>query len=113
MDAIMDQGGNFELEEIRVGRHKDETSYARLKVLASDHAQLQHIIASVQDMGAELVSSRDAQIQPAPWDGVLPEDFSRARAPCGAAQIWRSVYSVWEARNASTSARVGAPRIPP
>ena len=75
MDAIMDQGGNFELEEIRVGRHKDETSYARLKVLASDHAQLQHIIASVQDMGAELVSSRDAQIQPAPWDGVLPEDF--------------------------------------
>ena len=25
----MDQGGNFELEEIRVGRHKDETSYAR------------------------------------------------------------------------------------
>ncbi len=75
MDAVMDHGGNFEVEEIRIGRHKDETSYARLKVFAEDAAQLKDIIATLQPLGAELVSSANAQTQPAPRDGLLPEDF--------------------------------------
>ncbi len=75
MDAIMDHGGNFEVEAIRIGRHKDETSYARLKVVADEDTRLQEILASVQAMGAELVSGRDLETQPAPCDGVLPDDF--------------------------------------
>lgn len=75
MDAIMDQGGNFEVENIKVGRHKGETSHARLKLLASDPAQLQEILSVVLDMGAELVSGGDAKTEPSPADGVLPDDF--------------------------------------
>lgn len=75
MDTIMDHGGNFEVEEIRIGRHKDETSFARLKVLADDAATLHEIISATQAMGAELVSRADVKTMPAPRDGVLPDDF--------------------------------------
>ncbi|MEP7198219.1 MAG: TIGR00300 family protein [Chloroflexota bacterium] len=75
MDAVMDNGGNFEVETIRIGRHKDEPSFARLKIFADDAANLQRILAILQDLGAELVSGGDAQTQPAPRDGVLPDDF--------------------------------------
>ncbi len=75
MDAIMDQGGNFEVEEIRIGRHKDETSFARLKLLADDQSSLHRILSTVQAMGAEIISSADAKTAPAPRDGVLPDDF--------------------------------------
>ena len=75
MDTIMDNGGNFEVETIRIGRHKDETSFAQLKIYNEDFATLQRIVAIVQDMGAELLHGGDVQTRPAPRDGVLPEDF--------------------------------------
>jgi len=33
-DAVMDLGGEFEVLEIQVGKRKDETSHARLRVAA-------------------------------------------------------------------------------
>ena len=75
MDAVMDNGGNFEVEAIKIGRHKDETSSARLRIVAGDQANLDRILAILQDLGGELVSGRDVQTQPAPRDGVLPDDF--------------------------------------
>ncbi len=39
-DVSMDRGGNFAVEEIRVGRSKTETSYARLKVMAPNRRPL-------------------------------------------------------------------------
>lgn len=74
-DAIMDLGGDFEVEEIRVGRHKQEPSYARLKVFAGSEAQLHRIITSLQGYGAELLSPDDARTEAAPADGVLPSHF--------------------------------------
>ncbi len=74
-DAIMDLGGDFEVEEMRVGRHKREQSYVRLKVFADDEGQLHRIIGNLQDYGAELVAAGDASTQPAPTDGVLPSGF--------------------------------------
>ena len=75
MDAVMDNGGNFEVEAIKIGRHKDETSSAQLRIFAGDQANLERILAILQDLGGELVSGRDAQTKPAPRDGVLPDDF--------------------------------------
>ena len=34
-DAVMDLGGSFDLQEIHVGRRKDEISFARLKVVGN------------------------------------------------------------------------------
>ena len=75
MDAIMDHGGNFEVEEMRIGRHKDEPSFAQLKVIADAQDKLEHILGIVQALGAELVASGDAQTMPAPAPGVAPPDF--------------------------------------
>lgn len=75
MDAVMDNGGNFDVESIKIGRHKDETSFARLRIFTGDQASLDHILAVLQDLGGELVSGGDVQSMPAPRDGVLPDDF--------------------------------------
>lgn len=74
-DAVMDLGGSFDMQEIRVGRRKDETSYARLKISADSEAQLHRILLALQDYGAEIVSRGDVSTEPAPRDGVLPDDF--------------------------------------
>ena len=74
-DAIMDLGGDFVVEEIRVGTSKDEASYARLKVSIDDEERLSRIITSLQELGAELVHAGDVRTLAAPRDGVLPDGF--------------------------------------
>ncbi len=73
--TVMDLGGEFELQEIRVGRRKNETSYARMKISADSDAQLQRILNALQDDGAVVVSPHDVRTVPAPGDGALPDDF--------------------------------------
>ena len=53
-DLIMDRGGNFDVEEMRVGTTKTETSYARLKIQAPDEDTLERIISELQQLGAVL-----------------------------------------------------------
>ena len=36
MDLVMDLGGNFTIEELRVGQHKDDISRCRMEVVAPD-----------------------------------------------------------------------------
>jgi len=74
-DTIMDLGGEFEVSEIQVGRHKEETSFAQMHVFAEHEDQLRNIVAALQKYGAELVSEGDVQTVPSPCDGVLPDDF--------------------------------------
>jgi len=74
-DAVMDLGGSFELLDIRVGRRKDEPSFARLKISAENEPQLDRIMTTLQDYGAVLVSQHDVRTEPAPANGVLPDDF--------------------------------------
>lgn len=73
--TVMDLGGEFDLKEIRVGRTKNETSFARMTVSATSEAQLHRILIAVQDDGALLLSRDDAHTEPAARDGVLPDDF--------------------------------------
>ncbi len=74
-DLIMDMGGNFEVEEIRVGRSKTEPSFARMKVFAQNEDQMLRMIRALQDLGARLVDGEDVQTAPAPVDGAAPDDF--------------------------------------
>lgn len=74
-DAIMDMGGTFDVEEIQVGRAKDEVSFARLKVHAATERKLEAILLALQSFGAVLASRDDVAYKPAPADGVLPDDF--------------------------------------
>lgn len=74
-DRIMDRGGEFELLEIRVGKTKEETSFARMKIFADDGAHMDNLLEALNELGAVMVSPRDVQTEPAPRDGALPDDF--------------------------------------
>src|SRR5436305_7443978 len=60
-DIIMDRGGNFNVEEMRVGKSKTEPSYARLRVEAPNDEVLDLIISELQQFGAVLLHGEDAQ----------------------------------------------------
>jgi lysine-ketoglutarate reductase/saccharopine dehydrogenase-like protein (TIGR00300 family) len=72
---IMDMDGAFEVEAFDIGRHKTEESYARLLVEADDEAQLQSIIHELHQNGANPTDPKDATLEPAPADKVVPKDF--------------------------------------
>ncbi|GAP63443.1 hypothetical protein ARMA_1866 [Ardenticatena maritima] len=74
-DTIMDMGGDFDVLHIEVGRHKEDPSYARLRVKAEDEETLHEILAQLQNLGASLVTAQDVRTEPAPKDGALPPDF--------------------------------------
>jgi lysine-ketoglutarate reductase/saccharopine dehydrogenase-like protein (TIGR00300 family) len=74
-DIIMDRGGNFDVEEMRVGRHKTESSYVRLKILAPDSEVLELILTELQQIGAVLAQGQNAQTAVVEQNGVLPEKF--------------------------------------
>ena len=74
-DRIMDRGGEFELVDIRVGKTKEETSFARMKIFADDVEQMNELLESLTELGAVLLSPRDVQTEPAPRDGALPDVF--------------------------------------
>src|ERR1700682_4115211 len=52
MDEVMDRGGEFVIEEISVGRRKDEPSYARIQISAPDAEQLALLLHIVQRIRA-------------------------------------------------------------
>jgi lysine-ketoglutarate reductase/saccharopine dehydrogenase-like protein (TIGR00300 family) len=74
-DLIMDRGGNFDVEEMRVGTTKTETSYARLKIEAPNEETLERIISELQQLGAVLVHGNDVATEVVKKDGVLPAKF--------------------------------------
>ncbi len=74
-DAIMDRGGNFAVEEMRVGVNKTESSYARIRVDAPDDETLDRILTEVQQFGAVLVHKEDVVTTAVEQDGVLPAKF--------------------------------------
>ncbi len=75
LDEITARDGRFELEELNVGARREDASYARIRVEADDPMLLDEILTHVQEHGAELVSGGEAALQPAPADGVFPNDF--------------------------------------
>ncbi|WP_255168553.1 TIGR00300 family protein [Natrononativus amylolyticus] len=73
--AVMDMGGEFDVEAFEVGRHKHEESYCRMVVSADAEDQLQEILHELNQNGAMIEGPRDAVLEPAPADRVVPVDF--------------------------------------
>ncbi|MFC4989794.1 MULTISPECIES: TIGR00300 family protein [Saliphagus] len=73
--AVMDMGGEFEVEEFEVGRHKHEETYCRMRVLAETEADLRAIVHELNQNGATVADPRDATLEAAPDDQVVPIDF--------------------------------------
>ncbi|QSW99811.1 TIGR00300 family protein [Haloterrigena alkaliphila] len=73
--AVMDMGGEFEVEEFEVGRHKHAETYCRMRVMAETEADLRAILHELNQQGATVADPRDATLHEAPEDGVVPVDF--------------------------------------
>ena len=75
MDLVMDLGGNFNIEELRVGQHKDDTSFCRMEVVAPDAETLDRIVRRAKELGAQAAEEAPAQLVPVEKLGVYPEGF--------------------------------------
>ncbi|ELY58564.1 ornithine cyclodeaminase [Natronococcus jeotgali] len=73
--AVMDMGGEFEVEEFEVGRHKHAETYCRLRVMADTEEELRAILHELNQQGATVADPRDATLEAAPGDGIVPVDF--------------------------------------
>ena len=65
----------YVIEEFDSGRTKTDPSYARLAVEAPDQGYLDELIDKLRESGAEVVDEGDVLTEPAPADGVLPDQF--------------------------------------
>ncbi|HYZ15102.1 MAG TPA: TIGR00300 family protein [Candidatus Acidoferrum sp.] len=71
-----DEASAYVIEEFESGQTKTEPSYARLRVEAHDPAHLDEIIEKLQrETGAVVLDEGDVVTEPAPADGVLPDQF--------------------------------------
>ncbi len=71
---IVEEGGEFEVLEFRVGKTNQEPSFVRLAVMAGDPEALDRIMEGLSYLGAS-TSVEDARFAPAEADGILPDDF--------------------------------------
>ncbi|HZB49208.1 MAG TPA: TIGR00300 family protein [Mycobacteriales bacterium] len=75
LDDVLEYGGDYKVDRLDLGREHDDESYARICVGADDRDELQRILMRVQTHGVNPVHAVDARLEPAPADGVFPEDF--------------------------------------
>ncbi|HVD01612.1 MAG TPA: TIGR00300 family protein [Candidatus Dormibacteraeota bacterium] len=75
MDMVMDEGGNFTVEELRVGQHKTDTSFCRIQVAASTPERLDRIVRKARELGAAAAEDHPVETAEIPADGVYPEGF--------------------------------------
>jgi lysine-ketoglutarate reductase/saccharopine dehydrogenase-like protein (TIGR00300 family) len=76
LETLMDfEGASYTIDEVVPGAHVDEESYALLTVEAPDEAALEQLLDELREVGAVPVADTDASTQPAPADGILPDEF--------------------------------------
>ncbi|MDH3503395.1 MAG: TIGR00300 family protein [Nitrospirota bacterium] len=75
LDAIVMLGGTFTLSEVKVGTQREDTSHATILIEAPTMELLQEILKTILPHGAVVETEEDCTVEPAPADGILPEDF--------------------------------------
>src|SRR5688572_13456273 len=73
-NRIVENGGEFEVLEFRVGKTNDNPSFARLTVTAPAPEVLDRILEDLNYLGAS-TEVMDARFAPAEADGILPDEF--------------------------------------
>ena len=75
LDLVMDRGGAFDIQELRVGQHKTDTSVCRIEVTACDPESLDEIVRRARELGARVVSEEPVRTERVTRQGVYPEGF--------------------------------------
>jgi len=74
-DKIMNQGGEFEVLELDVGKKKKDSSYAKVQVSGKNAKHLKEILDDIHRDGATPVNEKQIKLKKAPKDMVLPDNF--------------------------------------
>jgi lysine-ketoglutarate reductase/saccharopine dehydrogenase-like protein (TIGR00300 family) len=74
-DIIMDMGGDFEVLQFDIGKHKTEPSYARILVKGRTRRALDQILGELHKIGAAIPEIEAPELKEAPKDKALPRDF--------------------------------------
>ncbi len=72
---IREYSGDHQIEKIDVGLDSDETSYARIRVIADDDETLQRLLMRLQTRGVNMSDPGTASVLSAERDGVFPDGF--------------------------------------
>ncbi len=75
LDTILQMGGTFDMNDMKIGATREESSITKIKVHADSPALLASILQAIQPHGATVQQIADCTIEAAPKDGVLPDDF--------------------------------------
>jgi lysine-ketoglutarate reductase/saccharopine dehydrogenase-like protein (TIGR00300 family) len=75
LDTILTGGGSFKIGEVKIGQKRADQSYARVEVSAPSGEALDDLLVRLRQHGAEALEKKEAQLAPAPADGVFPTDF--------------------------------------
>ena len=75
LDHIISLDGEFELEDVRIGKYRKDASHALITVSATTQDQLEEILETIGKHGAAPVHTQDCELDPAETDGVFPEGF--------------------------------------
>lgn len=75
LDEIISLGGRFEIREIRIGQHRNDPSYAQLRVSAATSDQLDRVLGAIGRHGAVPLQQEDCRLVPADMDGAFPDGF--------------------------------------
>ena len=68
------EGVRYEVRHAKIGHTREEISKFDILVEAETEELLERVLEEVQQHGA-FFSHADARLEPAPKDGVFPEDF--------------------------------------
>ena len=75
LDQILTHGAHFKIGDITIGQNRVDQSFARIEVSAETSDALDELILRLRQHGAEVAERADAQLAPAPADGVFPPEF--------------------------------------
>ncbi len=74
-DVIMDLKGEFQVLEIKIGKRKKDTSYAKISVQARNQKQLDEILEFVYREGATAKLQKEIKLKKATKNMLMPDNF--------------------------------------
>jgi lysine-ketoglutarate reductase/saccharopine dehydrogenase-like protein (TIGR00300 family) len=75
LDDVLDYGGDYTVDRIDLGKAHEDESHVVIVVGADTQEMLSRILMRLQIHGVNLVDPGEAQVVPAPADGVFPDGF--------------------------------------
>jgi lysine-ketoglutarate reductase/saccharopine dehydrogenase-like protein (TIGR00300 family) len=74
-DRIIELGGDYKTLEVRIGKHKTDTSYIRMIVKGRNPENLDDILNEIHSLGATSIETAEVTVAPAPSDLIFPDNF--------------------------------------